>query len=193
MGNVFTKDELFQMAVEIEGHPDNVAPAMFGGMVVSIMDEGVSYHDIVNVKEGIKFVPMIPDFKLSTKEARAVLPKEISIKDGVYNVGRVALMVTALSNGKYDLLKFACKDAFHENYRSKLIKGFEEVKKEAYRVGALATYLSGAGPTIMAITSEKEEIFKSNIEKFLKEKSLNWAVHELSIDTQGAFIIEGEE
>ena len=193
MGNVFTKDELFQMAVEIEGHPDNVAPAMFGGMVVSIMDEGVSYHDIVNVKEGIKFVPMIPDFKLSTKEARAVLPKEISIKDGVYNVGRVALMVTALSNGKYDLLKFACKDAFHENYRSKLIKGFEEVKKEAYRVGALATYLSGAGPTIMAITSEKEENFKSNIEKFLKEKSLNWAVHELSIDTQGAIIIEGEE
>jgi len=160
---------------------------------VSIMDEGVSYHDIVKVKEGIKFVPMIPDFKLSTKEARAVLPNEISIKDGVYNVGRVALMVTALSNGSYDLLKFACKDAFHENYRSKLIKGFDEVKKEAYRVGALATYLSGAGPTIMAIISEKEENFKTNIEKFLKEESFNWAVHELSIDTQGASIIKGEK
>lgn len=192
MGGVFTKDELFQMAVEIEGHPDNVAPAMFGGMVVSIMDDGYSYHDKVNIKDGLNFVTIIPDFKLSTKEARGVLPKEISIKDGVYNVGRVALMVTALTNGSKELLKFACKDAFHENYRSKLINGFYEVKEEAYNIGALATYLSGAGPTIMAIISDSERNFKSNMEGFLSNKLLNWTVYELSIDTEGAFVIEGD-
>lgn len=193
MGNKFSKGEMLQMAVEIEGHPDNVAPAILGGMVVAIMEAGRVYYDIVNVKEHIKFVPMIPDFRLSTKDAREVLPKEISLKDGVYNVSRASLMITALTNGKLNLLKYACNDAFHENYRSKLIKGFCEVKEESNRLGALATYLSGAGPTIMAIISEKNKEFKIDMSKFLEVKSLNWAIHELSIDKYGAMIIEGDK
>ena len=115
MGNKFSKDEILQMAVEIEGHPDNVAPAVLGGMVVAIMEGGRVYYDIVKVQEHVKFIPIIPDFRLSTKDARVVLPKEISLKDGVYNVSRASLMVTALTNGNYDLLKYACRDAFHEN------------------------------------------------------------------------------
>ena len=169
MGNKFSKDEILQMAVEIEGHPDNVAPAVLGGMVVAIMEGGRVYYDMVKVQEHVKFIPIIPDFRLSTKDARVVLPKEISLKDGVYNVSRASLMVTALTNGNYDLLKYACRDAFHENYRSKLIKGFYEVKEESNRLGALATYLSGAGPTIMAMISDKNYKFKSHMEKFLEE------------------------
>jgi len=192
MGQRFTKDEIFQMAVEIEGHPDNVAPAVLGGMVVAIEDGDKCYYDKVNFKEEIKFVSIIPDFRLSTKEAREVLPKEISIRDGVYNVSRAALMVSALSSGNLELLKFACRDSFHENYRSKLIKGFDEVKNEANRVGALATYLSGAGPTIMALISKDTEGFGEKMSAFLKEKSLNFDVHELSIDNVGAIVIEGE-
>ena len=193
MGNKFSKDEILQMAVEIEGHPDNVAPAVLGGMVVAIMEEGRVYYDKVRVQEHIKFVPIIPDFRLSTKDARVVLPKEISLKDGVYNVSRASLMVTALTNGNYDLLKYACRDTFHENYRSKLIRGFYEVKEESTRLGALATYLSGAGPTIMAMISDENDKFKSHMEKFLEVKSLNWAIHELSIDKNGAIIIEGDK
>ena len=192
MDRKFTKDEIFQMAVEIEGHPDNVAPAVLGGMVVAIEEADKCYYDKVNFKEEIKFVSIIPDFRLSTKEAREVLPKEISIKDGVYNVSRAALMVSALSSGNLELLKVACRDSFHENYRSKLIKGFDEVKNEANRVGALATYLSGAGPTIMALISKDTEGFGEKMSAFLKEKSLNFDVHELSIDNVGAIVIEGE-
>lgn len=192
IGNKFTKEEIFQMAVEIEGHPDNVAPAVLGGMVVAINDGNKYLYEKVNIKEDYRYVPIIPDFRLSTKEARGVLPKEISIKDGIYNVGRAALMVAALTNGNKELLKETCKDAFHENYRSKLIKGFNEVKDEAYKLGALASFLSGAGPTIMAIISNDNENFSEEIKKFLEKNEFNWGIHELSIDTKGAIVIEGE-
>ena len=189
LGNKFSKDEIFKMSVEIEGHPDNVAPAVFGGMVVSVMDGKEVYFDKVNIKKDFKLVPIVPNFRLSTSEARSVLPTSISMKDGVYNLSRAALMVSALTNGRLDLLKRACTDSFHENYRSKLIKGFDEVREEAYRLGALASYLSGAGPTIMALVDKDDNEFAHNMQAFLKKKSLEWTIFELSIDTLGAVVI----
>lgn len=193
MGKRFSQDEILEMAVEMEGHPDNVAPALLGGLVVAIIEEGKVYYEKINVHENIKFVPIIPDFRLSTKDAREVLPDKISLKDGVYNVGRAALLVAAMTSGKTELLKFACKDAFHENYRGKLIEGFEEVKSEAYRVGAMASYLSGAGPTIMTMISENKVGFSNKIKEFLQTKGLSWTLHELSIDAVGAIVMEGEK
>lgn len=192
MGNKFSKDEILQMAVEIEGHPDNVAPAVLGGMVVAIMDNGNVHYEKVDVKDVVKFVPIIPDFRLSTSEARSVLPKEISMRDGVFNVSRSALMVAAMTSGNTKLLKYACQDKFHQNYRSKLIKGFDIVNKEAYDLGAVASYLSGAGPTIMAIIDKKTQNFGAKMKEFLDNNSLKWDVYELSIDKMGATIIEGE-
>ena len=191
LGKKFSENELLEMAVEIEGHPDNVAPALLGGMVVAIVDENKTFYDKIDVKNGIKFVSIIPNFRLSTKKARSVLPKEISLKDGVYNVSRAALMVACFSSGKYELLKHACKDAFHQNYRSKLIPGFEEVYNKSYELGALGCYLSGAGPTIMVIIDEKDERFSNELKNFLKIKELEWNVLELSLDDAGATIIEG--
>ena len=191
LGRRFSREELLQMAVEIEGHPDNVAPALLGGMVVAIVDENKTFYDKVDVKKGIKFISVIPDFRLSTSKARSVLPKEISLKDGIYNVSRAALMVASFSSGKYELIKYACKDAFHQNYRSKLISGFEEVYNKSYELGALGCYLSGAGPTIMAIIDEKDERFSNKLREFLKIKGLEWNILELSLDNAGATIIEG--
>ena len=193
LGKKFSENELLEMAVEIEGHPDNVAPALLGGMVVAIVDENKTFYDKIDVKNGIKFVSIIPNFRLSTKKARSVLPKEISLKDGVYNVSRAALMVACFSSGKYELVKYACKDAFHQNYRSKLIPGFEEVYNKSYELGALGCYLSGAGPTIMVIIDEKDERFSNELKNFLKIKELEWDVLELSLDDAGATIIEGTE
>ncbi|WP_297421578.1 homoserine kinase [Clostridium sp.] len=191
LGKKFSDDELLEMAVEIEGHPDNVAPALLGGMVVAIVDENKTYYDKVNVKGGIKFVSIIPNFRLSTEKARSVLPKEITLKDGVYNVSRAALMVACFSSGKYELIRYACKDAFHQNYRSALIPGFEEVYNKSYELGALACYLSGAGPTIMAIMNENDERFSNELKEFLRIKGLEWDILELSLDNAGATIIEG--
>lgn len=193
LGKKFSEEELLEMAVEIEGHPDNVAPALLGGMVVAIVDENKTFYDKVDVKKGIKFVSIIPNFRLSTKKARGVVPQQISLKDGVYNVSRAALMVACFSSGKYDLIKYACKDAFHQNYRAKLIPGFEEVYNKSYELGALGCYLSGAGPTIMAIINEEDERFSNKLREFLKIKGLEWDILELSIDDAGATIIEGRK
>ena len=192
MGKRFSNDELLDMAVEIEGHPDNVAPALLGGMVVAIMEENKTIYDKVDVKGGIKFVSIIPNFRLSTEKARSVLPKEITLKDGVYNVSRAALMVACFTSGRYNLIKNACKDSFHQNYRSKLINGFDEVYNKCYELGGLGCYLSGAGPTIMAIIDEKDERFSNKLKEFLRIKNLEWDILELSLDNEGAVIIEGD-
>ena len=190
--NRFSRDELLDMASEIEGHPDNVAPALLGGMVVSVTEDGKIFHDRVCIDKGLKFVAIVPNFKLSTKEARGVLPNELSMKDGVYNVSRAALMISCLCSGNFKLIKTACKDAFHQKYRSKLIKGFDEVYNKSYELGALGCYLSGAGPTIMAIIENGDLCFSNKLKKFLKEEKLKWDVLELSLDSDGAIAIEGD-
>ena len=192
LGKKFSEDELLDMAVEIEGHPDNVAPALLGGMVVAIYEENKTFYDKVNIKGGLKFIAVVPNFRLSTEKARSVLPKSITLKDGVYNVSRAALMVASFTSGKYELIKYACKDAFHQNYRSKLIPGFEKVYNKSYELGALGCYLSGAGPTIMVIIDEKDERFSNKLEKFLNEENLQWDILELSLDSEGATIIKGD-
>ncbi|MDS0525068.1 homoserine kinase [Clostridium sp. SHJSY1] len=192
LGRKFSKDEILQMAVEIEGHPDNVAPAVFGDMIVAIMEDEKVYHQKINVCDKIRFVSIIPNFRLSTSEARSVLPKEISLKDGIYNVGRASLLVAAISNENLELLKYACKDSFHEKYRSNLIRGFDEVKKEVFRLEGIASYLSGAGPTIMAISLKENIGFSDKIKEFLKIKGLEWDVYELSVDKVGAIVLEGD-
>ena len=192
LGGKFSEDELLDMAVEIEGHPDNVAPALIGGMVVAITEENKTFYDKINLKGGLKFVAIVPNFRLSTEKARGVLPKEITLKDGVYNVSRAALMVSSFISGKYELIKYACKDAFHQNYRSQLIPGFEKVYNKSYELGALGCYLSGAGPTIMAIIDEKDERFGNKLKQFLNDENLQWDILELSLDSEGATIIKGD-
>lgn len=192
LGEKFTKEELLDMAVEIEGHPDNVAPAILGGMVVAVLENKKTYYDEIKVHDGLKFVSIIPNFRLSTEKARKVLPNQINLQDGVYNVSRVALLVSSLISGKHEVIKEACKDVFHQNYRSKLIPGFEKVYNKSYELGALGCYLSGAGPTIMAIIDKNDKRFSNELRKFLELKNLQWDILELSIDSDGATIMKGD-
>lgn len=193
MGTPFNKDEIFQMAIEMEGHPDNVAPAVFGGMVVAIMENEKAVYESIKIEDDLTFVTIVPDFKLETKEARGVLPSEISLKDGIYNSSRIGLLIAAIYSKNYELLKYGCSDRFHEIYRSKLIKGFEEIKEVAMEYGALATFLSGAGPTIMAIVKNGlEERFSNKMINFLMEKEYNYEVFNLKIDRCGATIDKGD-
>ena len=190
MGNKLSKNELLDLAVEIEGHPDNVAPALLGGVVIAIKEDGKTIYDTVKVASDLKFVAIVPDFKLSTEKARSVLKKNICMEDVIFNIGRVALLVTALTNGNDNILKYACNDRVHEIYRGSLIKKFDIIKKEAYNNGALASFLSGAGPTIMAIVLKGSD-FSNKIKEVLKREGLNFEVLELSKDNKGAIVIEG--
>lgn len=187
-GKPLSKDEIFRIATNIEGHPDNIAPALFGGFVTSIMEGEEVYYNKIDLVNGIKFVALIPDFTLSTKAAREVLPKSISYEDGVFNVGRVALLISTLQNGRYDLLNYALKDRLHQPYRGKLIQGYEEIFSKCEKLGALGVYLSGAGPTIMAIVENNNNTFFRKISNYMKLKKFNWNIIELSLNLSGALI-----
>ncbi|MBU5298477.1 homoserine kinase [Clostridium sporogenes] len=187
-GRVLNKKELLDLAVEVEGHPDNVNPAFCGGMTVSISDNKEIIYSKVKVSEGIKFCALIPDFTLSTEKARTVLPKSIDYKDGIFNIGRTALMVSALNNGDFHLIKYACKDKLHQDYRAKLIENFYSIKKQCEKLNSLGVFLSGAGPTIMVMIKEEENYFSKNIKVFLDTLKNKWEVRELKIDNIGTII-----
>ncbi|MBE6053309.1 MAG: homoserine kinase [Clostridium sartagoforme] len=191
MGNPLSIDELFKIGVDIEGHPDNIAPAFFGGMVTSLVEDKKAIYNKIDIKEGINFISIIPNFELSTSESRKVLPKEVNISDAIYNVSRVSLMISAFANGNYDLLKYGCKDAIHEKYRTPLIDNYNLVYNKCISLGALSCFLSGAGPTIMGIIKSDEKEILNNIKSFLKEKDINWKVRKLSIDNLGAIVYKG--
>ncbi|MBQ6819912.1 MAG: homoserine kinase [Clostridium sp.] len=191
MGNPLTIDELYKIGVHIEGHPDNITPAFFGGMVVSVVENEEPIYNSIDVKEGVGFIAIIPDFELSTALSRKVLPEEVDFKDAVYNISRVSLMISAFMNGKYELLKYACRDSIHEKYRRPLIKNFECVYNKCIEFGALNCFLSGAGPTIMVIINKKDTNIINCIREFLKDEKINWQVKELEIDNFGAKIYQG--
>jgi homoserine kinase len=186
-GNL-SKDEILELAVEIEGHPDNIAPALFGGMTVSIKEGKRVYYEKISLPEGLKFCAIIPDFPLSTKEARAVLPDKIPYKDGVFNVGRVSLLIAALTNGNLEQLKFACKDRLHETYRGSLIENYNEIIEESMRLNSVGVFLSGAGPTIMTMLKENEVEFRKQMESFLNKLKNKWIIKELKSDFEGAVV-----
>ena len=149
--------DLLGLAVEIEGHPDNVAPALLGGLTVCCTDEqglGVARFD---PPAGLRAVLAIPDYEVSTEEARKVMPREVSHSDGVFNTCHSTAVLAALISGDFDLLGQAMKDRLHEPYRSPLVRGMAECVSAAKAAGARAAALSGSGPTIIAFVTEDAE------------------------------------
>lgn len=182
------RSEVLELASEIEGHPDNIAPALFGGITVAIKEGGRVYYERVQVPEGLKFCAIIPEFKLSTKSSRAVLPESIPHKDGVFNTGRASLFIAALVNKNFDLFQLACKDRLHEKYRGNLINNYNEIFEKCVQLNSLCTFLSGAGPTIMVLLREADECFIKQIEDYLSGLNDKWTVKELKPDVNGAVI-----
>ena len=190
LGNPLTIDDLVDLAAQIEGHPDNTAPALLGGIVTAVFD-GKKVHWVKQeVYTKLKFVALIPDFELKTDEARACLPKEISHKDAVYNLSRAALFSASLLTGKFENLRTAVHDKLHQPYRMELIPNAREVFDIAYNHGAYGAYISGAGPTVMAIVDEENTYFAGKMKFSLDNAGLNcWQVKELRIDNIGATLI----
>ena len=164
------KNELLKLASELEGHPDNVAPALLGGLVISI----TSGDEIISRRYEIPEWTLIivkPNVEWPTKIARAVLPKSVSRADSIYNIGRTALVVDALRNGDLDLLQKVMDDRIHQTYRLKHISGGMSAYKTAKQFGAAA--LSGAGPSIIAfVPPEDAERAKAEIQFAFEERGI---------------------
>ena len=185
-----SRDEILAIAARIEGHPDNVAPAIMGGMTVNVTDFGKIKYVRTDVPEDLMFAAFVPEFTLSTKKARGVLPKTVSVRDAVFNMGRSALLMSSIMTGKYENIRAATADKLHQRYRKKFIPNIDDVFKAAYRADALGVYLSGAGPAVVAIIKADNENFVKKINYFVKTKINGWNMHILKPDNMGAVVCE---
>lgn len=190
MGSPLSLDDLVNLSAQIEGHPDNTAPALLGGIVTAVFDGKCVHWVKQEVFTTLKFVVVIPDFELSTERARECLPKIVSHKDAVYNLSRAALFSSSLLTGKYENLRTAVDDRLHQPYRIDLIPNAKEVFEIMYSLGAYAAYISGAGPSLMAVVDEKNEYFCGKLRFALDNHGLeHWLVKTLSIDNKGTILI----
>ncbi len=190
LGNPLSTDDLVDLAAQIEGHPDNTAPALLGGIVTAVFDGRKVHWVKQEVFTKLKFVAIIPDFELKTELARACLPTEISHKDAVYNLSRAALFSASLLTGKFENLRTAVHDKLHQPYRMELIPHCREAFDIAYTHGAYGAYISGAGPTVMAIVDEDNTYFEGKMKFSLKNAGLDgWEVREFRIDNCGTVLI----
>lgn len=189
VGRVYSKEEILNIATQIEGHPDNVTPALVGGMTAAIYERDRVYYNKIKVADRFKFYALIPQFTVSTEKARKVLPKVIDYKDAVFNIGRVSLLITSFIEGN-DNIKIACRDKIHEDYRKELIRGFDTIKEKCLDLGSLAVFISGSGSTLMAVVDKENTDFKAKIEKDIYNFEGSWIVKEVNIDYEGAKIIK---
>lgn len=165
VGDKLSQDELLDLAVEIEGHPDNVAPALLGGVVITTNNGEKNVYKKIAVPD-LKVVVAIPDYQLSTKKARQVLPDKVDFDDAIFNISQTALLISGLLSSDYQLISQSLSDKLHQPYRAKLIPGFEKIK-ERLKDLALGVMLSGSGPTVIALTVENEvEIGERMVEIF---------------------------
>lgn len=178
-------DEKLVIATKIEGHPDNVAPAIFGNLVISsYVDEKV--NSAVAAFPEASFVAFIPNYELKTSDSRNVLPNEFSYKEAVAASSIANVAIAALLTGDLEKAGKAIEaDLFHERFRQKLVKEFAPIKEAAHEVGAYATYLSGAGPTIMTLAPKTKE---AELVERLEALALDGEVVALYVDTKGVFV-----
>ena len=190
--NPLTTTEIINLAIAIEGHPDNVVPAILGNCQLSVGEKDwqiteISWHsDIIPVVA-------IPDFELSTQEARSVLPTTYSRSDAIFNISRMGLLLRGLATNNDGWLKMALEDKLHQPYRQKLIRGYTAVKEAAIANGAYGMVISGAGPTLLALCDRSlaSEVVTAMTDAW-KNEGVSPTVNSLALDSQGARIISNK-
>jgi len=203
-----SREKLIDLAAGIEGHPDNSTPALTGGIAVGVMKdksikstdgslsemEHLEYIKLDGVDfSRLSFAVMIPDFPLSTEKARQVVPDSFSRHDAVFNASRTALLTAAFLTGDFSKLSFAMDDRFHQPYRSSLVPDMDEICARARELGATAVFLSGAGPTLIAVMVDGDnDLFKSNMSAYLNQLAQKWDFVYLAPDLEGASIQDEE-
>ncbi|WP_066379328.1 homoserine kinase [Anabaena sp. CA = ATCC 33047] len=186
-GEPLSQSQVMELAIAMEGHPDNVVPALVGGCRLAATSN--TGWEICDVPWQSDIVPVvaIPDFELSTSEARRVLPTEFSRADAIFNTAHLGLLLRGLATGKGEWLKAALQDKLHQPYRKALIPGYDAVNAAALAAGAYGMVISGAGPTLLALTdvthSQAVEIAMASA---WKEQGITSVVRSLALDTQGA-------
>ncbi|WP_027460616.1 homoserine kinase [Deinococcus murrayi] len=192
LGRPLSGAEVLDLAAREEGHPDNVAPALLGGIVVATLDKLGTHHVRLNPPPHLGVTVLIPDFELSTNKARAVLPGEYSRADAVHALSHAALLAAALAQGRLDLLPHAMQDRLHQSWRAPLVPGLSDILEGATEHGALGAALSGAGPTVLCFRDARESTSRLHVflHGVLEKQGVAGRVLDLPIETGGT-VVEG--
>lgn len=191
LGEPYSKDELLGLATEIEGHPDNVAPAIYGGFTISYMEAEKAHSLRLLPAKPLKFVAVVPSSKLATSLARQAIPETVPHKDAVYNTSRASLLVGSLLSGNYEYLGMSLEDKLHQPYRAHLITGLADVFAAAKDAGAYNAIISGAGSTVMAYVDpakDYEAVARAMVKAFAQHGE-QAVYHILDLDTEGVKVI----
>ena len=186
LGSPLSREALLTLAARAEGHPDNVAAALLGGLTVSCGTDDGALAVKVPVPTALQWIVLVPEISSSTAEARAVLPASVPRADAVFNVQRVALLLAALQAGHMEALATALDDRLHQPYRQALFPWAPAVSAAALRSGALGCVLSGAGPSLLAVVTGKADPVARAMEAALAEAGVSGAARVLGVDAAGA-------
>lgn len=189
LGNPADEAALLAIATEVEGHPDNVAPAILGGVVLATQeDDGSLAYAKLNWPEEWDITVCIPDFQLSTEIARSILPKEVSMQDAIFNAKHLAMLIQALNTQDEKLMKIALKDRLHQPYREKLVPGMREIMDAfKHEDGVLGCVLSGAGPSLLIISHKYDlDKIKSTVKEIWETQNIKFDIRTLKVEEQGA-------
>lgn len=185
-------DDLLELACRMEGHPDNVTPALFGGCTVTVRDGQRLVHASLPLPPGLVAVLFIPDSPLATQEARDVLPPHVERADAVFNVGRAALLATSLATGRLDLFRVATQDALHQPWRQSLFPPMEALFKAALDAGALCAFLSGAGPTVLALAVHDADLVAHAMREAARIERVSGSTRLARPTLKGAHLVDEE-
>ena len=192
----YTPNDLLEMAATIEGHPDNVAAAVLGGMQLVISDkteEGSRLYTVpINVPPGLHAVVFVPQVRITTEDARAVLPEKVTMADAVHNMGRVGLLVASMATNHPEYLAIATQDLLHQPYRQPLFPAMKVIFKAALDAGALGVFLSGSGSTVLALTQGREMTVAYEMAEAARQASVEGNVSVTQPTVRGAHLV-GEE
>lgn len=182
---------LLSAATAVEGHPDNVAPCLLGGLTASMMEGEQAFSVRYRVHESIRFCALVPDFELSTERARAVLPAQVPFRDAVYNLSRAAVFARAMETGDVRTLAAALSDRLHQPYRKPLLREYDAVRERALSCGAFGFCVSGAGPTLLALYTG--DAFLPRIQHALTPLQNHWQALPLAVGDGAKEVRRGDE
>ena len=188
LGRNHSREQLIRMATDMEGHPDNVAAAVRGGLVVSCQSDSGVISLNVPLRAKFDIVLVVPQFHLATEEARATLPAQYLRRDAVFNLQRVALLVAAFAEGRADLIAEAMQDRLHQPYRAPLVPGFADILRLREVPGLLGVALSGAGPSVIAFCSGHEDEVGEALVSCFRRWEVTAQARRLAVDSEGLLV-----
>ena len=186
MEYTMTQQEIIDLATTMEGHPDNVVPAILGNLILATQMDGTTHYAKIDFPEDLQLLTLIPDYKLSTEMARRVLPDQYSRSACIYNLSRVGFLLHALITRDYALLPLALSDVIHEPYRYLLIEDSESVKRALTHINAYGCFISGAGPSIIALIHRGESLYNLAHHLNTEAFSHHWTSLVIDVNKSGA-------